>query len=136
MRKNVLFLVPYPLKKAPSQRFRVENYFAILQQNNITYDVESFLNEETWSILYEKSKTLKKIFGIIIGFLKRLKTILFSLNRYDFIFIHREAAPMGPPIFEWFICKVYHKKIIYDFDDAIWIEDGSKENKLNSWLKA
>src|SRR5690606_26052851 len=62
--------------------------------------------------------------------------LLFEIGAYDYIFIHREAAPLGPPVFEWLAAKVFKKKIIYDFDDAIWIPNTSKENKLAAWLKA
>jgi hypothetical protein len=51
-------------------------------------------------------------------------------------FIHREASPLGPPIFEWYLKKVIRKRIIYDFDDAIWKPNTSTENKLIGWLKA
>jgi glycosyltransferase involved in cell wall biosynthesis len=49
---------------------------------------------------------------------------------YDFVFIHREAAPLGPPIFEWIMAKVLKKKIIYDFDDAIWLTDRQQESAI------
>ena len=49
---------------------------------------------------------------------------------YDFVFIHREATPLGPPIFEWILAKVLKKKIIYDFDDAIWLTDRQQESVL------
>ncbi|MEP4594778.1 MAG: glycosyltransferase, partial [Cyclobacteriaceae bacterium] len=41
----------------------------------------------------------------------------------------------GPPIFEWIIAKVLRKKIIYDFDDAIWMADGTEESTLWRWIK-
>jgi glycosyltransferase involved in cell wall biosynthesis len=34
------------------------------------------------------------------------------------------------------VAKVFRKKIIYDFDDAIWIPNTSKENRLAAWVKA
>jgi glycosyltransferase involved in cell wall biosynthesis len=56
--------------------------------------------------------------------------------RFEYVFIHREAAPLGPPVFEWIIAKVFRKKIIFDFDDAIWIPNTTAENKAASFLKA
>jgi hypothetical protein len=38
-KKDVLFLLPYPLHKAPSQRFRVENFLFLLDEANIKYDL-------------------------------------------------------------------------------------------------
>ena len=71
-----------------------------------------------WSILYQPGHSAKKAGGILAGFICRL-LLLFSVPTYDFIFVHREAAPVGPPVFEWLIAKGLGRKIIYDFDDAI-----------------
>ena len=51
------------------------------------------------------------------------------------IFIHREVAPVGPPVFEWIISKIFKKKIIYDFDDAIWLTDRKDESWILETLK-
>lgn len=133
--KKILFLTPYPLHSAPSQRFRLEQYLAFLPTSGIQYKVSSFLDEKTWAIFYKKGYTIKKIVGILKGILKR-HYILFSLHQYDKLFIHREACLIGPTYFEWLYAKVFRKKIIFDFDDAIWIKDVSHVNKKLSWLKS
>jgi glycosyltransferase involved in cell wall biosynthesis len=61
--------------------------------------------------------------------------VLVRLSTADFVFIHRECLPIGPPVIEWIIAKVLRKKIIYDFDDAIWLPNTSDENKLIGKLK-
>lgn len=134
--KKVLFLLPYPLKHAPSQRFRVELFEQFLQQSDIAYKMAPFMDVATWNILYTGGSSLEKVIGILKGFLVRLLTVLFSAYQYDYIFIHREAAPLGPPIFEWFLAKVLRKKIIFDFDDAIWIPNTTQENRIAAWFKA
>lgn len=126
---NILFVVPYPLQKSPSQRFRFEQYFGILKANGHTYDVKTFLNSENWKMFLKPGNTLRKIRGLASGFTRRAG-LIFVAHRYDFIFIHREAAPVGPPVFEWIFATVLKKKIIYDFDDAIWTSDRASE----SWL--
>lgn len=131
---NILFLVPYPINEAPSQRFRFEQYFEILKQHHHAYAVQSFIDKSTWKILYKPGNTLKKTLGILAGFARRCN-ILFRLRHFDYVFIHREASPIGPPIFEWFIAKVFRKKIIFDFDDAIWLPNTSGENKIAASLK-
>lgn len=131
---RILFIVPYPIASAPSQRFRFEQYFEALKKEGIQYDVQSFIDVATWDILYKKGFVLQKIFGILKGFLRR-KLLFFKLQQYHWVFIHREATPVGPPIFEWLIAKVFRKKIIYDFDDAIWLENVSESNKMISKLK-
>ena len=134
MRKSVCFMVPYPFGKAPSQRFRFEQYFSILKENNFEFDVLSFYSEKTWNILHQEGNVISKIVRIISAFFIRFIQ-LFSLHKYDHIFIHREVAPIGPPIFEWIIAKVLKKKIIYDFDDAIWLPNYSEANTSFQKLK-
>ncbi|MCX8492213.1 MAG: glycosyltransferase family 4 protein [Cyclobacteriaceae bacterium] len=72
---------------------------------------------------------MSKVMGVLTGFIKRVLT-LFVVPRFDFIFIHREATPLGPPWFEWIASKIFRKKVIYDFDDAIWLTPTSKENSF------
>ena len=132
---KVLFIVPYPLQVAPSQRFRVELFLSELEKEGIDYRIEPFLDEKTWKVLYTKRKYIIKALGIFKGFIKRWM-LMFRLPAYDFVFIHREAAPLGPPVFEWIMAKIFRKKIIYDFDDAIWIPNISSENNFINWFKA
>jgi len=136
LRKKILFLLPYPLHKAPSQRFRVEAYFYLLKEHNIEYDTQQFLDEAAWQVLYQQGSLLKKITAVCKGYFQRLKIVLSGASAYSHIFIHREATPLGPPLIEWLLAKVLKKKIIYDFDDAIWIPNTSKENRIASWIKA
>lgn len=134
--KSVLFLVPYPVQKAPSQRFRVELFLPTLRQQGIPFRIETFLDNATWAILYSNASPLKKGWGVFKGFLKRFYVVLFVVPRFQYVFIHREASPIGPPIFEFIISKLWRKKMIYDFDDAIWLPNTTAENKLVAWVKA
>ncbi|GAA4495749.1 glycosyltransferase family 4 protein [Hymenobacter ginsengisoli] len=77
---------------------------------------------------------MQKASGIVQGFIRRLGHLL-AAPAYDFVFIHREAAPLGPPLFEWLLAKVLRKRIIYDFDDAIWLANTSEANKIAAGLK-
>jgi len=131
---KILFLVPYPKGESPSQRFRFEQYFDLLSKNNIAFRISSFWSLRAWNILYRNGHVLEKSFWLLAGFVKREIDLLRAIN-HDLIFIHRECAPVGPPIFEFIIAKILRKKIIYDFDDAIWLENTSQENKLARWIK-
>lgn len=132
--KRILFLTPYPKDTAGSQRFRFEQYMSFLEDSGFELSYQSFIDENTWSILYKQGFAFQKVFGIIKGFLRRF-WLLTKLDRFDFVFVHREATPLGFPIIEWLIAKVCKKKLIYDFDDAIWLPNTSSENRLISWLK-
>jgi glycosyltransferase involved in cell wall biosynthesis len=131
---KILFLFPYPIDEAPSQRFRFEQYLKDLSAYGIYYNYQSFWDVSAWRILYEKGHYVSKMSGLIRGFFRRIK-ILFKLHHFDVVFIHRECTPVGPPVIEWIISKIFKKKIVFDFDDAIWLPDSPKENKLVSILK-
>ncbi|RAU82223.1 glycosyltransferase [Pontibacter arcticus] len=131
---KVLFVVPYPTGKAASQRYRVEQWLPILQKQSIGYKISPFWDNATWAILYTPGHTVHKIIGLLKGFLKRV-WLLPQLGKYDSVFIHREAMPLGPPWFEWMVSKVFRKKLIYDFDDAIWLENTTTHNELATKLK-
>ncbi len=94
------------------------------------------MDEATWNILYKGGSAMQKAIGIVKGYLGRWKTMLADVPRYEYVFVHREAAPLGPPIFEWIVAKLWRKKMIYDFDDAIWIPNTSSENSIAAALKA
>lgn len=120
---------------SPSQRFRFEQYFQILKEHGYTYTVHSFLTTHNWQLFYQAGNALLKIAILLRGFLKRL-VLLFRVTPYDFVFIHREATPVGPPLIEWFIAKILRKKIIYDFDDAIWLTDKTNEGLIEKTLRS
>jgi len=131
---RILILAPYPYQIAPSQRFRFEQYLQALTDNGFTYDFEPFISSHTWKILHLPGNTHKKIVGMLAGFIRRFQ-LLFKLGKYDHIFIHREASHLGPPVFEFLIAKVFRKKIIYDFDDAIWLPNFSEANRWIHYIK-
>src|SRR5687767_11836677 len=102
MAESILFLVPYPLNQSPSQRFRFEQYFEVLSKSGYVFTVQSFLTTENLSAFYDSKNLPHKICVVLLGFIKRLLGIFIAI-KYNYIFIHREAAPFGPPIFEWIL---------------------------------
>jgi glycosyltransferase involved in cell wall biosynthesis len=131
---KILFIVPYPQGQAPSQRFRFEQYLGILEEKGISFELSPFLDKKSFKILYKKGHQSEKFLAILKGFIKRF-LLLFRVSGFNIVFIHREAAPIGPPIFEWITAKVFRKKIIYDFDDAIWLPNTSRENRIVAGIK-
>ncbi|MEJ6615338.1 MAG: glycosyltransferase [Crocinitomicaceae bacterium] len=135
MTKKVFILAPYPTGEAPSQRFRFEQYVGELSTQNLAIEIHPFLNDKTWGKLYKQGSFFGKAFGILGSFWRRF-LLLFRLIKADYIFIHREAAMIGPPVFEWIIAKILRKKYIFDFDDAIWLPNYSESNAKFHRLKA
>lgn len=135
MSKTIYFLCPYPFGEAPSQRFRFEQYLGYLKENGYKIEIYPFYSLSTWKTLYSEGKQAKKAFGLLVSFIRRF-FLLFKLHKADYIFIHREMAHVGPPVFEWILAKVFRRKYIYDFDDAIWLPNYSETNARFQKLKA
>ena len=131
---KILVLAPYPLRSSPSQRFRFEQYFDALNNAGHTYTFQSFLTPGGWRDIYSKGKQIRKAWAIIQGFLRRLVILPKALSS-DIVFVHRELTPIGPPLFEWMIAKLLRKKIVYDFDDAIWLTDRKNETWFGRVLR-
>jgi glycosyltransferase involved in cell wall biosynthesis len=134
MKKTIHFWVPYPMNVAPSQRFRVEIFLPCLEEAGFSFKVLTFLDKSAWGILYKPGHRFLKAWGTFKGFFRRVKHLFQSIEA-DYIFIHREATPIGPPIFEWLLAKVFRKKIIHEYDDAIWIPGGEKASWKKKWMK-
>ncbi|MDG1477353.1 MAG: glycosyltransferase, partial [Vicingaceae bacterium] len=75
----------------------------------------------------------QKMAIIIKAFNTRWKDVS-KASEYDIIFIQREAFITGTTFFE----KKFSKskaKVVYDFDDSIWLSNVSDANKKWNWLK-
>jgi glycosyltransferase involved in cell wall biosynthesis len=132
--KSILFIVPAPTGISPGQRFRFEHYLSSLHQEGFRYTISNFYSEKGWRTIYTSGNNTQKALIILRGFLKRLFDLM-RCFRYSYVYVYREAAPVGPPFFEWTFCKIFRKKMIYDFDDAIWIPVTSEYNKTASRYK-
>lgn len=126
---KILILCPYPLYGVPSQRFRFEQYLSQLREKRFRVVVKPFFTERAYAAFYHSGRLIPKISAISQSYIRRYLLFL-HIAQADFVFIHRETTPAGPPFFEWLLAKVLGRKIIYDFDDAIWLTDLQNE----SWL--
>jgi glycosyltransferase involved in cell wall biosynthesis len=124
---KILFWVPYPTDGA-SNRYRVEQYLPYLKKNSIKYYLHPFWTSYAYKILYKNGEYSKKLIFFILGTLYRIFDLI-TISRYDIIFIHREAYPIGGVLFEK-ILSVLKKPIIFDFDDAIFLASSSPPNSF------
>lgn len=106
-----------------------------LEDEGIDYELSSFWDEKAWSVLYKKGTVIPKALATFRGLLRRYK-LLFTAFKYDRIFIHRELYPLGPQIVEFVLAKIYGKKIIYDFDDAVWLPNFAANNAKFAFIKS
>lgn len=132
-KKKILFIVPYPFDKAPSQRLKFEQYYKSFEEDGFEITKSSFISNAFWKVIYKKGFFFQKIFYTGAGYIKRLRD-LFRLRRYDVVYVHLWVTPFGPPFFEWLFCKL-GKLIIYDIDDMIYLTPPNSPNPAINWLK-
>ena len=117
--KEILILSPYPKGVAAGQRLKYEQYYDSWEQEGYNLTKSSFFDKKTWDILWKKGFLFTKILGTFKGYFRRIKDLL-RLRKYEIVYIFMWATPIGFPLYEWLILKS-GKKIIYDFDDAVFI---------------
>ena len=128
------FYIVYTVRdRSPGQRFRFEQYLSYLNQNGYRCNLSFLLNETDDKAFYSKGKFIKKVFIYFKTMMKRTGDWL-GMNKYDIIFIFRDALMTGSTFFEKRFARS-KAKLIFDFDDAIWLQNVSEANKKLSFLK-
>ncbi len=130
---NVLILCAHRPKRSPSQRYRFEQYLPFLEDNGFKFTWSFLLNETDDSLFYSSGNSLDKI-SIILRSLSIRRKDAKRFKDFDIIFIQREANFLGNSTFEK---KAFESgaKVIFDFDDSIWLSDTSPGNKKWAWIK-
>ena len=130
---KVLVLTNHRKGRSPGQRFRIEQYLDYLSKKGFDITFSFLLNERSDKYFYSQTAFLVKIVILIKSYLKRWNEMR-SYNQYDLIFVYREAFFTGSTYFERKI-RASNAKLIFDFDDSIWLHDVSAGNKKWEWLK-
>lgn len=115
---DVLCLVPYPTIGA-SNRLRIEQYVRPLASEGMRLRVSPFLDNDAYRVLYRAGSVVPKIAGVLRGAARRVRDLL-RARRYDLIVVHRESAPLGPPLVERALARLGVPYVL-DFDDAIFL---------------
>jgi glycosyltransferase involved in cell wall biosynthesis len=132
-KKKILFLNPYPFDKAPSQRLKFEQYYKELSDNNWEVSHNAFINNSFWSFIYQQGNTVKKVIYTILAYVKRF-FVLFTLRKYDVVYVHLWVSPYGPALFER-LARIFSKRLIYDIDDLVFLGHSSEANRFYERLK-
>lgn len=111
---RVLYLTKYT-RKGASSRLRSFQYFPLLEQEGFTITVAPLFSDAYLERLYTgKSTVLEALKGYWRRFL-----ILFTVFRYDVIVIEKELFPYLPAFAERLL-RLFGKKYVVDYDDAIF----------------
>lgn len=130
---RVLALVPSLYDTSPGQRYRLEQWEPLLKEKGVDITYEPFECEELHALLYKPGLMRRKL-QLVMNGLKRRVALLKRVKDYDVVYIFREAALFGPPLFELLIHRT-GVPIVFDFDDAIFVSYRSPSNGYLSYLK-
>lgn len=132
---KVLFIAPHPIE-GPSSRFRIYQFLAYLREHGVHAEVRPFISSRHVHSLYKSGGIAKKVLLTGIAIFNRTMDV-FRATRYDVVYVLREAFPFGPPVFENALAFA-GKRLIFDFDDAIWQCSQVHDNpfdRLRDWSK-
>jgi glycosyltransferase involved in cell wall biosynthesis len=127
-RLSVLFVVPHPIE-GPSTRFRIHQFLPALEAAGIEHQVRPFLSSRLAPQVYAQGCLSRKLAITAWGAAQRLADVARSA-RVDLVYVLREAFPIGPPVLETAMASAAGR-LVYDFDDAIWIKAINYENPLD-----
>src|SRR6266496_1594992 len=130
---RVLAIVPSLYDTSPGQRYRLEQWEPLLKERGVEITYEPFEDEELHALLY-KSGTIGRKLQLVARGLKRRLSLIRRVKNYDMVYIFREAALFGPPVFERLI-HLTGVPIVFDFDDAVFVSYRSPANGYLSYLK-
>jgi glycosyltransferase involved in cell wall biosynthesis len=129
---RVLVLAPYPLDRAPSQRFRWEQYVEPLRTRGIELEPSCLLTDADMDIIHVSGAWSRKGLAALRGGRRRVRDII-AARGYDLVLVHRESFPLGPAWVERLL-RTINVPYAFDFDDAIYLGDVSDANQRLSRL--
>ena len=133
MGKKVLFIANQVKDRSPAQRFRFEQYFEYLSSKGYQCELAHLLTASEAKTFYSKGKSIAKAWIVVKGFFRRYRQCRLA-QEYDIVFIQREAFITGTTFFEKML-RGKNVKMVFDFDDAVWMESVSDINRRFAFLK-
>jgi glycosyltransferase involved in cell wall biosynthesis len=130
--KKVLFVCLHRPDRSPSQRFRFEQYLSFLNANGYNCEFSWLLSKEDDKAFYSPGQYFKKA-GIVLKSAWKRWNETSRAKDYDIVFVQRECFMLGTSFFEQKFAR--RTKLVFDFDDSIWIPNVSSANKRLAFLK-
>jgi glycosyltransferase involved in cell wall biosynthesis len=131
--RKILFASVHPPGRVPSQRFRFEQYVDFLAAHGFATTFSPVIRDDEYSIVYGEGRVAKKVGIGLRGLASRVKDILHASD-YDIVVVQRESIQLGTAVFERVLSSA-GPRLVFDFDDAIWLPNASSANSRLAWLK-
>jgi glycosyltransferase involved in cell wall biosynthesis len=116
--RQILALAAFP-ERAAATRFRVTAYRSALEARGFTLHLHPFLDDEAFANFYSPIGAAQKARYVAAAMARQLPLLL--RDRYDAVFVQREAGLVGPAALEWALSRLRGLPLVFDFDDAIWM---------------
>ncbi|MCB0764386.1 MAG: glycosyltransferase family 4 protein [Flavobacteriales bacterium] len=130
---RILFIASHRPGRSPNQRFRFEQYLSFLERNGYACELSYLVEEADDRILYRKGNFIQKL-GLVRRSIARRRADVARMNAFDIIFVCREALMTRSTVFE----KAFSRgraRVVFDFDDSIWLQNVSEANRTWAWVK-
>ncbi|WCL82211.1 glycosyltransferase family 4 protein [Saprospira sp. CCB-QB6] len=131
--KRILFVALHRPNRSPSQRFRYEQYLDFLQENGYEYELCYLIEAEDDPVFYGAGQYLGKMKVLLKSVWRLWRASSAWAKRFDLIYVQREAFMLGTSFFERRFAK--RAPLVFDFDDSIWLQNVSANNKALGFLK-
>lgn len=118
--KRILFLTQYDSTGA-STRIRIYQFIPFFEQAGYDCEVRPFITQNYQTFSKELTSTflpfkaILLLFAVLVRLIKRYKDVV-DAWKYDLVIVQKDVLPL----FLREILFFGQKKVIYDFDDAIW----------------
>lgn len=126
--KHLLILTPEPVEGA-SSRLRAIDLIPYWSKSMKVRHL-AFLSPRSYRLKDQPGRLIAKVMSVLFDACRFVVLFPFYLFGADVVLVHRNVAPLGPPVFEW-LAKRFSRKLVYDFDDAIYLNPASARNR---WL--
>ena len=130
---RILAIIPSVYDTNPSQRFRIEQWEPLLRERGVEITFKPFESDELHAVVYKPGRVAEKL-KLVQEALRRRAADVRSARAYDAVYVLREAALLGPPVFEWRLSRS-GVPFVFDFDDAVFVPYVSPSNGYLSYLK-
>ena len=130
---RVLAIVPGIYDTSPGQRYRIEQWEPLLRERGVEITYEPFECKELHAVVHQPGLLRRKAQLAVRSVIRRFEALK-RVTDFDLVYIFREAALLGPPVFE----RMIHRSgvpVVFDFDDAIFVSYRSPSNGYLSYLK-
>ena len=127
-RPKVAILLPYELDRAPSQRYRWEQWLPHLEAHGLDVALVPF---STPGLGAARRGGRGGRAGLLFAlrYAPWLARVARAARRADLVVVHRNACLAGPPVAEALVAAL-GRPLVYDFDDAIYLPPDSGDNAL------